>query len=130
MDFKGGRRLGGRRAVSGGGGVVNWELLATCPGPCFFNSWPPSLAGLPAWQASGSGGEGRECGVLLSATTIGPILSSHSASLGGEHYPKARLFAERDLDKKTKPGLRPLRSREALALSSTLKGHLEPQESG
>ena len=28
---------------------------------------------------------------------------------------QARLFAERNLDKKTRPGLRPLRSREALA---------------
>ena len=61
---------------------------------------------------------------------IGPLIFSHSASLGGGHYPKARLFAERDLEKKTRPGLQLLRSREALALSSTLKGHLEPQESG
>ena len=61
---------------------------------------------------------------------MGPLLSSHSASLGGGHHPKARLFAKRDLDKKTRPGLWPLGSREALALSSTLKGHLEPQESG
>ena len=61
---------------------------------------------------------------------IGSLLFSHSASLGGGHYPKARLSAEGDLDKKTRPRLQPLRSRETLALSSTLKGHLEPQESG